>query len=167
MRWYSWESVYVQCLIPHITLTYTHYHLYLLLWWNQRNSRPQDLFSCSFSDSLSYTDCLVLWHTFLTAQACSGSNLGSGCFDRCIWTARSLLEGERSRQPQMASVFVTGSIGYAYCRILFCWCGNKEDRNCTLWCPLEPEFRSDGAFVGLASLLWSRFDCHCAISCLL
>jgi len=31
----------------------THYHLYLLLWWNQRNSKPEDLFSCWFSDSLS------------------------------------------------------------------------------------------------------------------
>ena len=28
------------------------YHLYLLLWWNQRDPRPRDLVSCSFSDSV-------------------------------------------------------------------------------------------------------------------
>ena len=35
------------CLHSH---SYSHYHfaLYLLSWWNQRNSRPQDLFSCWF-----------------------------------------------------------------------------------------------------------------------
>ena len=41
------------------SLILTHYHLYLLLWWNQRNSRSQDPFSCWFSDSLSPSHCLL------------------------------------------------------------------------------------------------------------
>ena len=49
--------------IPH-SQSDTHYHLYLLWWWNQRKSRPQDLFSCLFYDSLSFTasccHCLLL-----------------------------------------------------------------------------------------------------------
>ena len=68
--------------IPH-SQSDTHYHLYLLWWWNQRKSRPQDLFSCLFYDSLSFTasccHCLLLplpladtvCHCFLLFSCCA------------------------------------------------------------------------------------------------
>ena len=36
-----------------LILSHQHSALYLLLWWDQRNSRPQDLFSCWFCSILS------------------------------------------------------------------------------------------------------------------
>ena len=39
------------------TLTYTHYHLYLLLWWNQRKSRPRSI----LVRILWYSLCVTRW----------------------------------------------------------------------------------------------------------
>ena len=50
---YGWddETAPRPCLFTH---SHTHYLSYLLLWCDQRNSRPQDLFSCCwFSESFS------------------------------------------------------------------------------------------------------------------
>ena len=59
-----------------LTHSHTHYHLHLLLWWDQRNSRPQDLFSCSLSDSLSPSLTLGWLHWLIThlATICSQMN---------------------------------------------------------------------------------------------
>ena len=76
--------------------------------------------------------------TYFPHCACPGSS----CLDCRVWRTASILE----RQPQMASYFVTGSIGYA-CSCIFLWCGNKEDRIFTLSYRLEPEFRTIGYII--------------------
>ena len=50
--------------------THTHYHLYLLSWWDQRNSRPQDLFSCWYSLSLSPSMALLLMSLLILLLRC-------------------------------------------------------------------------------------------------
>ena len=83
------------CLIPKLLFTLTlthshnHYHYHLLLWWDQRNSRPQDLFSCWFSDSLSVQCLLSLFDAVQTVfNASSYRAYGQGCHYRLtahIW----------------------------------------------------------------------------------
>ena len=58
--WFS-LCLYAHSLILSLCLhLHTHYHLHVLSWWDQRSSRPQDLFSCWFSDSLSFSLCVSL-----------------------------------------------------------------------------------------------------------
>ena len=60
------DSLSHYCLHSH---SHNHYLLHLLLWWDQRNSRPQDMFACSFSQilsvslTLSLSPSLVLYRT--------------------------------------------------------------------------------------------------------
>ena len=42
-------SLWSICSSASLTHSHTHHHWYLLLWWDQSNSRRQDLFSCWFS----------------------------------------------------------------------------------------------------------------------
>ena len=95
-------------------------HPLLLLYHDQRSSRPQDLFSCLFSDSLWLYQAFSLLAIFLSAQ-CGGdhsSDLYTALWLRCALTT-----------PHSARNFLTSALRQVCC-CEFC---KRQWTGCNHW----------------------------------